>query len=109
MFLSNDSVYYHLNLADTTKHYVLMDNNSILVLNNQLEIVKHIDKGKYYFCNLEENGYKYYSNEFSSIIINASNEMIAHLDIYARTVKVGSKLYAVQNKSLVEIDLNDIW
>lgn len=106
--IRTDSTYTCLTLSDITKHYVYTKNDKILVLDDKLEIVNQIDYDQLYIGYLRTEDYKFLAKDEKTIVIDNDNKSIANLDLSNQTIKIGSKLYDIQDKSFVEIDLNDI-
>jgi hypothetical protein len=108
VYVKTDSIYKSLSLSDTTKQYLFTKSGKIIVLNDKLEIVKQIDYDQLYIYYLWDNDYKFIAKDNKTTVLDKNNKSVANIDISRKTMKIGSKIYDVQDKSFVEIDLNDI-
>lgn len=108
MYVLSDSVTIKPLLSDSTNLYVVSSKNQILVLNNQLDITNIIPNEKICFCYLETKGYKLIDAGESTFVIDKNNKLVAELDISGNATLIGTKLYEVQGKSLIEIDLDKL-
>jgi len=108
MFLISDSATVKPLLSDSTNLYVVTNKNQLLILNNQLDITNIIPNDKLCFCYLETKGYKFLDAGESTLVIDKNNKQVAELDILGNVMLIGTKLFEVQGKSLVEIDLDQL-
>jgi hypothetical protein len=108
VYVKTDSIYKSLSLSDTTKQYLFTKSGKTIVLNDKLEIVNQIDYDQLYIYYLWDNDYKFIAKDNKTIVLDKYNKSVANLDISRETMKIGSKLYNIQDKSFVEIDLRDI-
>lgn len=108
VYVKTDSIYKSLSLSDTTKQYLYTKSGKTLVLNDKLEIVNQIDYDQLYIYYLWDNNYKFIAKDNKTIVLDKNNRIVANIDISGKSIKIGSKIYDVQDKSFVEIDINDI-
>lgn len=108
VYIKSDSTYKSLSLSDTTKQYLYTNNGKALVLNDRFEILNQIEYDQFYIYYLLDNEYRFIAKENKTIVLDKNNKSVANLDISRKTIKIGSKLYYIQDRSFVEIDLKDI-
>jgi hypothetical protein len=107
VYTETDSLYTSLS-SDTTKNFVYTKDKKTIILNDKFEVVDQIDHDKLYIYYLYDNGYKFLAKDGKTTVIDSSNKAVANIDISSKSIKIGSKIYNVQEKSFIEIDLNNI-
>jgi outer membrane protein assembly factor BamB len=108
IFNKFDSAYKSLALTDTINNYVYTKKRSIVAIDKNLEIVKQYDIDQLYKFYLKYNKLRFLANKDNTIVINKDNKIVAKIDIPDKAKRIGSKLYFVREKSIIEIDLNEI-
>ena len=103
-----DSTYKSLALTDTLNHYVYTKKNTILAIDKELNIVNQHDADQLYKFYLQYNKLRFLTNKDNTIVIDKNNTTVAKIDISGKAKKIGSKLYFVKEKSIIEIDLTQI-
>lgn len=103
-----DSAYKSLTLTDTLNHYVHTKKNIIVAINKDLDIVNQYDIDQLYKFYLQYNKLRFLANKNNTIVIDKNNKIVAKIDISGKANRIGSKLYFVNEKSIIEIDLNEI-
>jgi len=101
----SDSVLYNLKASDSTSLYLKTDKNKILVLNKQLGIIKQIDPKAIFICYLQTDDYKFLAKGYQSVVIDKDNKIVADFKVSQYARLIGKKLYDLQSRSLIEIDL----
>jgi outer membrane protein assembly factor BamB len=108
VFNKYDSAYKSLALTDTLNHYVYTTKNKILAINENINVANQYDVDELYKFYLQYNKLRFLTNKLSTIVIDKNNAIVAKIDIAGKAKRIGSKLYFVREKSIVEIDLNEI-
>ena len=103
-----DSTYKSLVLTDTINHYIYTKNKTVLAIDKNLNVVNQYDIDQLYKFYLKYNKLRFLSNKDNSIIIDKDNKIVARIDIPGKAKRIGSKLYFIREKSIIEIDLNEI-
>jgi outer membrane protein assembly factor BamB len=103
-----DSTYKSLTLTDTINHYIYTKKKTVLAIDKDLNVVNQYDIDQLYKFYLKYNKLRFLANKDNSIIIDKDNKIVAKIDIPGKAKKIGSKLYFVHEKSIIEIDLNEI-
>jgi len=108
VYMKTDSAYQSLTLSDTTKYYIYTAKEKILVLNDQLEAVEKLEFKDYYLYKGKEKEYKFLVKDKKTIVIDQNNKVIAGIDISNLTNRIGNKLYYTQEKSFIEVNIDDL-
>lgn len=103
-----DSTYKSLALTDTLNHYIYTTKKTVLVIAKNLNVVNQYNIDELYKFYLKYNKLRFLANKDNSIVINKDNKIVAKIDIPGKAKRIGSKLYFVNEKSIIEIDLNEI-
>lgn len=103
-----DSVYKSLALTDTINHYIYTKKKTVLAIDKDLNVVNQFDIDQLYKFYLKYNNLRFLANKDNSIVIDKDNKIVAKIDIPGKAKRIGSKLYFVREKSIIEIDLNEI-
>lgn len=103
-----DSTYKSLALTDTLNHYIYTTKKTVLVIAKNLNVVNQYNIDELYKFYLKYNKLRFLANKDNSIVINKDNKIVAKIDIPGKAKRIGSKLYFVNEKSIIEIDLNAI-
>ena len=107
-YLKKDSVFSSLLLLDSTKSYLLTNSRRIHVVNHNLDIVDSMDLNQIYLYDRKAKDYKFLSKGEQTIIIDGSNKEVARLNVSGRSLLVGSKLFFIHEKSILEADLSEL-
>lgn len=108
IFNKFDSAYLSLSLTDTINHYIYTKNKAVLAIDKEFNIVNQYDIDQLYNFYLKYNKLRFLANKDNSIIIDKDNNIVAKIDIPGKAKRIESKLYFVREKSIIEIDLNEI-
>jgi hypothetical protein len=108
VYIKSDSTLVNLILSDTTKHYILTNTNRVLMLNNQLELVKFIPFEQLYFNYLTTADCKFMANGKRTTVVDNANNVVAELYVSDGAVVNGPKLYDARENSFVQVDLNAV-
>jgi len=108
VYIKADSVYRSLSISDTTKHYLFTKSGKTFVINDKLEIVNQIDYDQLYVYYLWDNDYKFIAKDNQTLVLDKNDNVVANIDISRASMKIGSKIYNIQERSIIEVDLNDI-
>ena len=108
IFNKFDSTYKSLALTDTINQYIYTKKKTVLVIDKNLEIVKQYDIDQLYKFYLNYNKLRFLANKDNSIVIDNDNKIVAKINISGKAKRIGTKLYFVHEKSIIEIDLNEI-
>jgi len=104
-YCMSDSSLYNLTTSDSTCIYIKTQKNKILVLNRQLEIIKQIDPKAIFNCYLTTGDYKFLAKTYQSVVIDKDNKIVADFKVSQNARLIGTRLYDLQSRSLIEIDL----
>ena len=108
VFFRNDSIYTSLALSDTINRYVVTTKGKIVVINPGLEVVREYEKDQLYRYYLRYQGLRFLSKGNNTIVIDRNNKIVATLETSRHAQKIGSKLYQVGEKSVLEIELKQL-
>jgi outer membrane protein assembly factor BamB len=108
VYIKSDSIYKSLALADSTTHCISTLDGKIKVLNDKFELIKEIDISDLYFCYIKENGYTFLVKDNKTIVIDENSKVVAKIDIAIISKPMGTKFYTLDNKSFIELDINDL-
>lgn len=108
VYIKSDTKYISLTLSDSTKNYIYTKNGKSLVIDDKLEIVNQIDSDQLYICYLKANKLKYLAKDSETIVIDETNEKIADLTASKNATLIGSKLYDLQEKCLIETNIEGL-
>lgn len=108
VFIKSDSLYFNLVSSDSTKHYLITDKNKVLVINNQLEILQQINIDQIYICYFTNKDYKFLAKGDETIVIDKNSKIVADFKASQNAKLIGTKLFDVQKKSVIEIDLSEL-
>lgn len=103
-----DSTYKSLVLTDSINHYIYTTKKIVLAIDKNLNIVNQYDIDELYKYYLKYNDLRFLANKENSIIIDENNKIVAKIDIPGRAKRIGPKLYFVNEKSIIEINLDEI-
>ena len=103
-----DSAYKSLALTDTINHYIYTTKNTVCAIDKNFNIVNQYDVDHLYQFYLKYNNLRFLANKENSIVIDKDNKIVAKINIPEKAKRIGSKLYFVSGKSIIEIDLNEI-
>lgn len=103
-----DSVYKSLALTDTLNHYIYTKKKTVLAIDKNLNVVNQYSIDQLYKFYLRYNNLRFLANKDNTLIIDKDNKIVARIDIPGKAKKIGTKLYFVLEKSIIEINLNNI-
>ena len=61
-----------------------------------------------YFHYLNYNNYKFIFKGEQTVILNDDNQVVAELFVSSKSYLIGNKLYDINDKSLLEVDLSEV-
>jgi outer membrane protein assembly factor BamB len=105
VYFKSDSTY---NSVDSTKNFLCTKTGKILVLNENLDILNQFESNQLYLCYLKTKNYAFLAKDNETTVIDHEYKKVADFKASNKTVLVGSKLYDVQEKSVLEIDIPDL-
>ncbi len=108
VYFKSDSLFNSLEALDSTKHYLFTKSGKILTINDDLEILNQVNYHQLYLYYLKTKNYKFLANENVTTVIDNSNIKVAELKASSKARLIGSKLYDMQERSFIEIDLNEL-
>jgi len=108
VYIKTDSAYQNMLLSDTTRCYVTTGNGKILTLDDKLNVVGQTDFDQLYIHYLNYHGYRFIAKDDRTIVIDENGREVTNMNISRKTDIIGSKLYNIQEKSIVEVDLADV-
>ncbi|MDD4968357.1 MAG: PQQ-binding-like beta-propeller repeat protein [Paludibacter sp.] len=108
MFFNSDSATISPILSGSNSVVVHTGKNQFLVLDNLLNIKYIIPDNEVYYCSLKSKGNRFINIGNTTLVIDKNNNPVAELDISGNTLLLGNKLFEVQGKNFVEIDLNQL-
>lgn len=103
-----DSAFINLALSDTAKRYLYTKTGKTLVLDDRFDVVNQLDYNQLYVCYLSNGDHRFIANDSETVVLDGNNTVVANLDISRRSMKIGSKVYNVREKSFVEVDMQAI-
>ena len=106
VFEKSDSVFKSLVLSDSSKLFVYTNKGKLLVLNQYLETVNISGIDQYYIAYRKTPGYIFLHKGNETVVIDTNNKMVAEFKASGKAKLLGNKLYDVQEKSFIEIDLS---
>ena len=107
-YVKSDSLYYCLPLSDSTRHYLFTKSNKALITNYKFEVLDQVDYNQIYIYYLKTSDYKFLVNGNETTIIDNKNKKAAVINATGNSLLLGKKLFDIQEKSFVEIDLSDL-
>jgi hypothetical protein len=108
VYLKSGSYFNSLISVDSTKHYLFTKDKSTLVLNDDLEIVTKINFDQLYLYFLTSKNLKFLYNGNETTVINLEYKKVADLKVSMNSIILGTKLYDMQERSFLEIDLSGL-
>jgi hypothetical protein len=108
VYLKTDSIYNNLIFIDSTSHYLFTKTGKILVINDNLDVLNQIDYNQIYLYYLKTKDYKFLAKDNETTVINKGNKKAADFKASNKAILIGSTLYDMQEKSFIEIDLNEL-
>jgi len=87
---------------------VFNDRNELLVLDSYLKTTDIIPSDQIYTRYLKNKKYSFIDDGFSTIVTDDSNQPVATLDISGNSVLIGSKLFEIEGKNLIIIDIDQL-
>jgi hypothetical protein len=108
VFTKIDSTYKSLVQSDTVNHYVFTKKNKILKINNDLTVLNEYDSNQVYRYYLHFNKLRFLEKDSTTIVIDKNDIIVAKIDIPGIATKIGTKLYFVHERSLIEVDIKEI-
>jgi len=108
IYLKKNSLFINVAVSDTANCYVRMSKGKILMLNNKLETVNQFNFEDLYFLYKTTKKHKFFSKGDQTVIFDDKNQKIAELYTSYDSVVIGNKLYDIQDKSFIEVNLSEI-
>jgi hypothetical protein len=108
VYLKSDSTYNPIDSLYSTKHFLYTKTGKILALNEKLDITDQIESNQLYIYYLKTKNYKFLAKNNETIVIDNKNKKVADLKASNKAILIGSKLYDIQEKSFLEIDISDL-
>ena len=87
---------------------VVNNRDQLFVLDSSLKTTAIIPNDQIYMCYLKSNGYNFIDDGISTVVTDRSNQPVATLDMSGNSVLIGSKLFEVQGKSLIVIEIDQL-
>jgi len=106
LYIKKDSALISPVCSSPNSVSVFNDRNELLVLDYYLKTTDVIPNDQLYTCYLKSKKYSFIDNGISTVVTDDTNQPVAILDISGNSVLIGSKLFEVQGKSLVVIDID---
>jgi len=85
---------------------VFNNKDQLFVLDSYLKTTTVIPNDQLYTCYLKLNDYNFLDDGISTVVTDRSNQPVATLDISGNSILIGTKIFEVQGKSLVVLDIN---
>jgi hypothetical protein len=108
LYIKSDSIFKSLTLSDPANHYLFTKKDKILVVNDKFETINQINRNQLFKYYLNSKGFKFLAKGNETIVIDQDNKAVANLKVSSKTIMVGPKLYNIQEKSFIEIDISEI-
>jgi len=108
VYTKTDSDFKCLATSDPTKYYLYTSTKKILVTNCDLDIIDQIDADQLYIYYLKTKDLKFLAKGKETIILDNSNKIVADLKVSGKAKLAGSKLFDIQEKSFIEVDLKEL-
>jgi len=97
-----------LNKSYKTKIFVFTSSGKILLIDDQLNIIKTLDYKDLSLDYLHIKNYKFIAKDNKTLIINNEGTIVAELKVSSKAYLIGYTLYDKQNDNFVAIDLKEI-
>jgi hypothetical protein len=108
VYTKTDSIFKCLVSSDSTKYYLLTSGRKILVTNCNLDILNQIDSDQLYVYYLKTKDFKLLAKGNETVVLDNTYREVADFKASRKAKLVGSKLFDIQEKSFIEIDLHDL-
>jgi len=108
VYFNNQSAIFNVTRSDTTKQYIYTSKGKILILDEEMKIVKLIDYPEPLVSYATSGPYTFLSQGEKTIIVNKDLKKVAELDVSDQSVLNGKTLYYVEGNRLIEIDLRGL-
>lgn len=108
VFIKSDSTFNSLVLNEPNRYYIYTDKDKVIVINNQFEILDQIDFAELYIRYLIIKDLEFVAKKNETVIIDSKGNKVAEIIASKNAILMGTKLYDVQEKSFIEIDLNGL-
>ena len=106
LYIKKDSALISPVCSSPNSVSVFNDRNELLVLDYYLKTTDVIPNDQLYTCYFKSKKYSFIDDGISTVVTDDTNQPVAILDISGNSVLIGSKLFEVQGKSLVVIDID---
>lgn len=108
VYIKTDSAFNNLILTDSMSNFLFTKSGKTLVLNDKLNILNQIDYNQLYVYYLKSKDYKFLANNNETTVIDNKNKKVAELKASNKAILLGSRLFDMQEKSFIEIDLKEL-
>jgi hypothetical protein len=109
VYLKTDSIFNNLTDIDSTSHYLFTSTGKTLVINNKLDLLNQIEYNQLYMFYLKTKDYKFLARNNETTVIDNQNKKVADLNVSRNALLIGLKLFDIQEKSFMEIDLTELF
>ena len=107
-YLKRDNSFVCLVTSDSTSHYLYTKTGKILKLNSQFDLAEQLDYKQLYICYLKTKDIRFLAKDQGTTVIGRDNQNHAELKITGNAILKGSKLYDIQEKSFIELELKEL-
>jgi hypothetical protein len=105
---SNDSIFNRLIFSNTSKNYILTSKDNVFALDKDLNICEEFATGHLYINYLNTRNYLLVAKGNQTTILDKECHRIADVSASRNAFLIGDKLYDIQEKNLLEIDLTEL-
>ena len=108
VYTQTGQTYNSLPFSGIHRHCVHTSKGKTLLLNEYFDVMDEINDDQLYLYYLWHNGYKLIAKGAQTLVIDENGHTVAEIGISSETVMVGSILYNIQDKNLIEINFEDV-
>lgn len=109
IFVERDASFISLTGLDSTQYYLYTKSGKIVVLNGNLKALKAIDPKDYYVYYLNKNNLKFIAKGDQTLVIDTDGRKVAEFSASSRSRLLNNRMYSVNGKDLLEIDVKNIF
>ncbi len=108
VFIEKDSLFLSLPQMHPSKHYLYTKSGTVLILNSDLEIENKIEGQDFYIYYMNRSDKKFIAKENQTYVIDKKGKKTAEFSASSRSTFLNGKLYNAQERSFLEINLENI-
>ena len=108
VYIQTGQTFSSLPQAGIHRHCVHTSKGKTLLLDEYFDVMDEMDDEQLYLYYLWHNGYKLIAKGKQTLVLDENDSTVAEIAISNETVMVGSTLYNIQDKTLIEIDFDNV-